>query len=265
MQFLEKEDSESSRRYLEEIVCLFLNHFSENEAILQQHLEPYQLLRSHKQRLACKSWVDSSGTIISTRFSSGKVGLNNLGNTCYMNSVLQALFMTKLFRNDILMKSGDTMPLFTKLQMLFVLLQHSRRSTLSPNEILSLARPPGFQPGHQHDSSEFLGYLLDVLHEQEKTMGFSATAVGTSGRSKSILYYFFISHFLILQFNKLVFSPFHTIITLYSYSYSFYKLVSLFLLIVLILFFSRRAEPGAYNSATFVWRSRGNNLALRRL
>lgn len=39
---------------------------------------------------------------------------------------------------------------------------------MSPTDILTLARPPGFQPGHQHDSSEFLGYLLDVLHEQEK-------------------------------------------------------------------------------------------------
>jgi ubiquitin carboxyl-terminal hydrolase 35/38 len=92
-----------------------------------------------------------------------------LGNTCYMNSVLQALFMTKPFRNEILLYDKDMTPLLSKLQTLFALLQHSKRYSMSPNDILNLARPPGFLPGHQHDSSEFLGYLLDVLHEQEKT------------------------------------------------------------------------------------------------
>lgn len=78
--------------------------------------------------------------------------------------------MTKMFRNDLLTSNHDGVPLLSKLQVLFALLQHSRKASLSPSDILSLARPPGFQPGHQHDSSEFLGYLLDVLHEQEKSV-----------------------------------------------------------------------------------------------
>lgn len=117
------------------------------------------------------SWQDNGKAVIPLSYTtSGRVGLNNLGNTCYMNSVLQALFMTKLFRNDVLLSRKDAIPLIFKLQSLFTLLQFSQRSSLSPTEILNVARPPGFQPGHQHDSSEFLGYLLDVLHEQEKTI-----------------------------------------------------------------------------------------------
>jgi ubiquitin carboxyl-terminal hydrolase 35/38 len=39
---------------------------------------------------------------------------------------------------------------------------------LTPEDVLKAARPPDFFPGHQQDSSEFLGHLLEKLHEQEK-------------------------------------------------------------------------------------------------
>lgn len=177
---LKRENTESSLMYLQDVVnlCMALMdlfpgypHLYEN---LRHCLEPYKPSVNYKQTLDCSTWSDSSEPVIVPFCGKGKVGLNNLGNTCYMNSVLQALFMTKLFRNDLLMSSRDGVPLLSKLQVLFALLQHSRRASLSPSDILSLARPPGFQPGHQHDSSEFLGYLLDVLHEQEKSVYISS-------------------------------------------------------------------------------------------
>jgi ubiquitin carboxyl-terminal hydrolase 35/38 len=47
-------------------------------------------------------------------------------------------------------------------------LLHSTRPELTPKEVLQAARPTDFFPGHQQDSSEFLGHLLETLHEQEK-------------------------------------------------------------------------------------------------
>lgn len=171
--YLYKEKSESSLLYLRDIVkvcVLLMEHFSEysNHYVqLKKELEQYLPAANYIQ--SGQSWLDDNSSITTIYSSSGKVGLNNLGNTCYMNSVLQSLFMTKPFRNEILLYNKDMTSLLSKLQTLFALLQHSKRASISPHDISNLARPPGFLPGHQHDSSEFLGYLLDVLHEQEKT------------------------------------------------------------------------------------------------
>ncbi|GJQ77779.1 hypothetical protein Trydic_g16042 [Trypoxylus dichotomus] len=193
---LYKQRSDSSQYYLHKFVNLFMalmEHFPGHPGLyddLKDTLEQYHPEKNYKETLNCKSWLDINNCTLTIRSSTGKVGLNNLGNTCYMNSVLQALYMTKLFRNSVLQSPRDTMPLFSKLQALFALLQFSQRCSLSPNDILNLARPPGFQPGHQHDSSEFLGYLLDILHEQEhsiysSSIGNNAVNIGSSSGMSS--------------------------------------------------------------------------------
>jgi ubiquitin carboxyl-terminal hydrolase 35/38 len=90
------------------------------------------------------------------------------GNTCYLNSILQALFMTKQFCREVLVTERYGDRAIVALQELFALMLFSPRPEQNPKKVVNLIRPDDFLPGIQHDSSEFLGSLLDRLHEVEK-------------------------------------------------------------------------------------------------
>lgn len=141
------------------------NRYKELEECLQQ----YPRSDNFCQALDVPQYKQYSFQNIAVVPTNAKVGLVNLGNTCYMNSVLQALVMTKQFSREILLSRIDE-PLFYQIQKLLALLLHSDRPELTPRALLVAARPPDFVPGYQQDSSEFLGYLLEKLHEQERKM-----------------------------------------------------------------------------------------------
>ena len=111
--------------------------------------------------------------------SMGTVGLNNLGNTCFMNSALQCLshatpltrhFLSGRFKQDL----NPTNPLGTKGKLATayeqvlkeVWMKVGIRST-SPTALKrAIAQfAPRFAGYLQHDAQEFLAYLLDGLHE----------------------------------------------------------------------------------------------------
>lgn len=111
----------------------------------------------------------------------GLVGLQNIGNTCYMNAALQALSntipLTRFFLECsaiVQIVSGDRKPCLSRTYMNLVkdIWIKKNGGYVTPSGILYGIRHfhAMFRGYHQHDTQEFLRNFMDQLHEELKQM-----------------------------------------------------------------------------------------------
>ncbi len=118
------------------------------------------------------------------------VGLKNQGATCYMNSLLQSLFLTNAFRKAVYQiptedDTTDTVPL--ALQRVFYNLQTSDQS-VGTTELTKSFGWKGFDSFLQHDVQEFNRVLCDKLETKMKgTAADGAIQRLFSGKMKSYI------------------------------------------------------------------------------
>ncbi|XP_010156598.1 PREDICTED: ubiquitin carboxyl-terminal hydrolase 38, partial [Eurypyga helias] len=167
---------------LTELIHCMMYHYSGFPELYEPILEavkdmPKPTEEKIKLILSQSAWTSQSSSLPSClsrpsgKSETGKTGLINLGNTCYMNSVLQALFMATDFRRRVLsLNLNGCNSLMRKLQHLFAFLAHTQREAYAPRIFFEASRPPWFTPRSQQDCSEYLRFLLDRLHEEERTL-----------------------------------------------------------------------------------------------
>uniref|UniRef100_A0A8C7XZU6 Ubiquitin carboxyl-terminal hydrolase 47 n=1 Tax=Oryzias sinensis TaxID=183150 RepID=A0A8C7XZU6_9TELE len=111
---------------------------------------------------------------ILSKSDTGYVGLVNQAMTCYLNSLLQTLYMTPEFRNALYnweFEDSEEDPVTSipyQLQRLFVLLQTSKKRAIETTDVTRSFGWDSSEAWQQHDVQELCRVMFDALEQKWK-------------------------------------------------------------------------------------------------
>lgn len=144
----------------------------------------YEYDASRKPVEVMKSWNNMYGqgfmkeSLVGTPPAPGSVGMHNLGNSCFMNSIIQCLnhiepltqfFLKDEYTHDMNRKNplGSGGRVATAYASLLKEIWSNKYSALAPRMLKQTVASfaPQFNNSYQHDSQEFCQFLMDGIHE----------------------------------------------------------------------------------------------------
>ncbi|KAL0246644.1 hypothetical protein GEMRC1_007855 [Eukaryota sp. GEM-RC1] len=173
--FKPKCKTQFTRRCAFDLLLHFSNHCTETVQTVLGRMNAMFVNVDHVSQHWPKTWVYNPS--LQERFSGTYCGLRNLSATCYLNSLLQQLYMIPAFRHDLVRAgsvTGEPLDIGKKvfqLQKLFVDLQLSVRKSVDTKTFVENMEDPEGQPLNpyvQMDLHEFLSCLFDKAGEELK-------------------------------------------------------------------------------------------------
>lgn len=139
----------------------------------------YSLWEKGKGQTPGPSRASSPGRdTMNSKSTQGLAGLRNLGNTCFMNSILQCLSNTRELRDYCLQRvytrdlghssTGHTALMEEFAKLIQAIWTSSTNDVVNPSEFKTQIQryAPRFMGYNQQDAQEFLRFLLDGLHNE---------------------------------------------------------------------------------------------------